>query len=1324
MRYSSLVLLNLALCGLVLWQVNQPSRLSTLTPSVRSHYDGAEEFARMHKQIRTPLRSDLPTYEPGYRFREFRKALTAARNQPPRIQSTTVTFTERGPSNVPGRTRGLLVDPDDPLRNTWYAGSAGGGVWKTTNAGADWSLITPDLSNLATTVLAMAPSNHNVIYLGTGEGFFNLDGISGNGIFKSTTRGLTWAHLPSTAGFSDINRMVISPTDPNLVVAATTNGIFRTTDGGTSWTRVFGSDDSFVQDLKADPSNFNIQYAGQNNVGVLKSTDGGQTWSLSSAGMEPGGRVEIAVSPVNTNRVFASAEGGVSGVGSDLYVSNDSGTTWSLVNVSWNSQPLDFLGGQGWYDNTIACDPFNADIVYFGGVNLFRLTLGSGTTEVANYALVENGTTPFMFLLSFANIQFSGARLTAGPQAGQRSVEIRFGPGKSQKAHRFTVPAGATSGVPVGSYTYANYVDIPFEAWEVTNPGSPRQLMVSFRDQAANGVFDLVTQNFGADAALNSREYVYVNDVDYASTPNGSIAQAGGQEHRLMYGFFPALANGATWQPSSLPSSTLLMEYTGLQKYGASTITVSDAYNQFDGKNRFITFGADVHPDQHNLVMIPMSGSTYKILSANDGGIFVSNTSAAPGIAHGNWTMSGRTYRTTQFYGAAKRPGFDQYFGGTQDNGTWKSPATGVSTALTNYDFCFGGDGFEVIWNNLDGQKMIGGSQGNNFLRSTNGGATWAPAVSGLFGSQPFVSKLANSKDNPDRIYTLSSSGVFYSTNFGETWTVTPITTKWGGVSSLMDVEVSRANANIVWAGSGMIEPSRNLHFSTDGGVTFAPANNPPASMIEGFITKLASHPTQPQTAYALFSLSQSPKILRTTDLGQTWEDISGFDTPGTPVSSRGFPDVAVYCLYVRADNPDILWAGTEIGIVESQDNGLTWALIPSFPAISVWDMKGQDDQVVIATHGRGIWTATIGVTQESKRPVISSFGTSPKKELMLRVNLEEDYSKLEFYVGAQQVGVSNDATAGEWTAAIPGLAPGPKSVQVVGYRGDAPVHSASLSLELLDIKAVSDSHVDYFGEAKGVASNGFFLGLYNASLPDERRTMHTSHPYTMSSDAAVTILHPVVVSSTMSTFFYEDVVLVEPGVAGAPFGTANFRDYVVMEASRNGLDWVALEDGYDARLHADWLAAFESGAQGSRSLLRQHQVNLLNRFASGDTLLFRYRLSSDAAITGWGAALDYVVIQEEPTGLESTASARAIQVFPNPASTDVTVRYQLTRPAAVKLEIIDPSGKSIYTRGVVHATEGTYEAIFSVGSQPPGVYVLRLNAGGDVQTSKIVVSR
>ncbi|MBL7875225.1 MAG: hypothetical protein JNL53_06150, partial [Cyclobacteriaceae bacterium] len=455
--------------------------------------------------IRTPENASGPEYEKGFMMRELEraKAIAARKNSRGRTQSNgVIEWKERGPANVPGRTRGLLVDPDDPAKNTWFAASAGGGVWKTANGGNTWSLLTPDLTNLATTVLAMANSNHNVMYLGTGESFGGLVGIRGNGIFKSIDRGQTWNHLSSTLNFSDINRIIIDPTDANIVVAATAIGIYRTINGGSAWTKV--SNLPSIEDLKSTPGNFNIQYATQNGVGVLKSTNAGVSWTLSNTGMSPNGRVEIAVSPINPNRIFASAQSALGGSQSDLYLSEDAGNSWSVVNVTFNNNTIDFLGGQGWYDNTILCDPFNADVVYFGGVNLFRTQLSNGSAAPINLYTMEELGTNFISLVNFSAAQANG-KLSVTTDATV-SVEIRFGPGKNQLAHRFLTPVGATSAVPDVNYSYADYVIVPFEVWDITNN---KQLMVSFRDQDRNGQFNLLLQNTEGPASSQSREYLF-----------------------------------------------------------------------------------------------------------------------------------------------------------------------------------------------------------------------------------------------------------------------------------------------------------------------------------------------------------------------------------------------------------------------------------------------------------------------------------------------------------------------------------------------------------------------------------------------------------------------------------------------------------------------------------------------------------------------------------------------------------------------------------------------------------------------------------------------
>jgi photosystem II stability/assembly factor-like uncharacterized protein len=1301
-----------AYCGLILLAVNFHSHPASNKISVNepeAEQDGPGQFIAFHKAIRTPEDATAPEYKNGFIMRELAQAKSyAARKRNARTQSNGVLeWKERGPANVPGRTRGIIVDPDDLTKNTWYAGSAGGGVWKTTNGGQVWTLLTADLPNLATTTLAMAESNHNIIYMGTGESFGGLPGIRGSGMFKSTDRGQTWQYLNGSDALSDINRIAVSPTNANVLVVATSTGIHKSNDGGTTWTQQAAL--SFVEDLRATPGNFNIQYAARNGVGVYKSIDAGVTWALSNSGMSPNGRIEIAISPVNVNRVFASAEGTLNGSESDLYVSNNAGASWSLVNTTFNNSSLDFLGGQGWYDNTVMCDPFNADVVYYGGVSVFRTTLGSGSSNVNSYNLQEQNTS----FLSLVNLgaDFASGRLEVG-SAANASVEVRFGPGRSQKAHRFEVPVGATSGVPDANYSYQNYVSVPFEVWDVTNN---RQLMVSFRDQDRNGEFNLLLSNTDGAPAAQSREYIYISNVDYnASVPAPNIAVNGGHIFQQMYFFWPVLAAGNTW-PSSITTSKLIINLTSIPKVNATTITVADAYTQFDGKNRFNTFGLDVHPDHHNLVPIVMSGSTYRILNASDGGLFISNTSATPGIASGDWNMVGLTYNTSQFYGADKRPGADEYFGGMQDNGTWRSPTGQQASSGSIYQFSIGGDGFEVVWHKLEPLKLIGGSQGNNFRKSVNGGLTWASATTGLSGTHPFVSKLATSNDVPDVLFTLSSAGVFRSNDFGTTWSLTAITDKWGGSTSLMDVEVSRANANIIWAGSGMVNTGtlRNLHVSTNGGQTFTPTNNYTDRTLGG-ITKLASHPTQPNTAYAIFSFAERPKILRTLDLGQSWQDITGF---AGSASTNGFPDVAVYCVYVRPDNPDVIWAGTEIGIVESLDNGASWTLLDDFPNVSVWDMKGVDNQVVIATHGRGIWTAEMENSQlELKNPIIYAVGTSPKSELALGITLPEAFDSTQIFVQGVSVGTLEAIGSGDFTVRITGVAKGVVETKLISFKNGAPFHSTLLSGENLQLNVVQEQYFNYFLNGGDLKMSSFSVqnfGTGNSSL-------QSFHNYLNNTEHIALLRQPIIISDEHPFFYYRDVALVEPGETGSVFGQPAFKDYVVIEATKDGINWTPIADGYDARANDDWLAAYTAAQVGSRNLLKDHNINLTNTLQANDTVLFRFRLSANATVNGWGWSIDDLYIQQEPTAIEPVATYN-LTVYPNPTTGKVKVAYSLAQPTDVTIVVYDLTGRVITQKPFGNKAAGVHEDELEIAARR-GQYLLQLQTRFKNESVRVVV--
>ncbi|MCX8491791.1 MAG: T9SS type A sorting domain-containing protein [Cyclobacteriaceae bacterium] len=1351
------LLLVLSFCATILVTMQKQQFTKPESPEVEQQkkdkkenwFDEPLQFFQFHQGIRTADDQPHPLYKPGYKTIE----LNAAQNRAQafkfaRTERTNgvIEFKERGPSNVPGRTRTILVLPGDPNQNTWIAGSATGGIWKTTNGGTTWTEKSADFPVYPISSLAMSASDPNTVYAGTGEFVSSIYSAVGDGIFKSSDQGETWTQLSSTSGnqnFSIVTRVIVNPTNVNILLASTapsnlstgqTSKIMRSTDGGNSWTEVYQNTRG-VEQLIASPADFNVQYAAINGIGVAKSIDGGVTWNLSNTGMATTGRVELGVSPANTNRLYASCEGTRSGNGSDLYMSSDAAQTWTLVDVRFDNAVLDFLNGQGIYDNHVLCDPFNQDIVYFGGVDTFRSTIESGTTTIDDYKLTETDTQGFLTLIQFNNPRyFADERLQVGSASNRRTVEIRFGSGRTQNAHRFLTPVNATSGVPTTQYTYTDYVEVPLQAWDVTIPAFPKQLMVSFRDQSRNGKLDFLLQNFDpATPEANSREYLYVHSADYNSaTPLFTANSTGGHETQLAYGIFPALPPGRTWTPNALPNSIFKIEYTGLSKQNATTVTVSDSRSQYDRKNvqsQVNQAAGGIHADNHfsAAIITSVQNKTYKILLTTDGGTFVSKNSTTPGIIDGDWTFTGNGFNTSQFYGADKKPGADEYIGGLQDNGTRISTVGESASKTTNYQYAIGGDGFEVLWHSIDGNKIIGSLYNNRFFRSTNGGRNWSPAFSGftLVGGSPdpdkypFVSKLANSRNVPDVIYSVGSDGIWKSSNFGGLWTLTPITNKWGTANTFFDVEVSRANANIVWGGAGMTNV-RNLHVSTNGGASFTATNNYTAATL-GFITKLASHPTHPNTAYALFSFYGKPKILRTTDLGQNWTDISGFGTGS--VSTNGFPDVATYCLYVMPDNPNIIWAGTEIGIVESKNNGATWALLNDFPNVSVWDMKGQDNQIVIATHGRGIWTANMTNNQNPiQKPQLLSMGTCPNQDLAIRFQLVSSYDSLQVFIRGQRIGKINARAIGIYDLNVRNVPPGMNiEVSFIGFKDGYPFQSTAFFGNHFPL------YTRYTKEYSNLmtASTDFAispLGGYTIStFGTSNQSLQSIHPYPNNSESTAMLLQPIIVASTNTNFFYQDVAIIQPS-PDVNFGQPGFKDFVVVEATKNGLDWIPLKDGYNASTNAAWQAAFTDNQPDTPTMLVDHSIDIKPKFATNDTLLFRFRLKANAdQITGWGWSIDNLFIQQAPTGIELTKTVRDITLFPNPTNGKVKLQFMLLEESTVSIETIDAKGSVVGFPLTEKFLEGRHEKEIDLIGQSIGLYYIKVKTRGETKVIKVI---
>ena len=362
-------------------------------------YDGPEKISYYHAAIRNGnvdinKPSRFREYKSGYRDVEFNKLIRSRNNL---LNSRSLTnleedndirysnyaednavFTERGPANVPGRTRSIAVDKTDTTGNTWYAAAVGGGVWKTIDAGVSWTELSNDLTNIAVSSVALSKSNSDVIYAGTGESWVgNLDAVDGNGIYKSINGGVNWVNVSTKDGdyvderFSNVSRVVVDPNNSDVVVISTSGGgssyIFKSSNGGTTWSQVKTSPNR-IQQVVAAPSDFNILYAAVRSYGILKSSDAGTTWTnpgnLGLSGDLPYdnedgiygesggsyGRLEIAVSYQDPNVAFAGIVD--YSVGSALRVSFDGGQTFDLFNNEDGSSDT-WLNSQGWFDNSI-----------------------------------------------------------------------------------------------------------------------------------------------------------------------------------------------------------------------------------------------------------------------------------------------------------------------------------------------------------------------------------------------------------------------------------------------------------------------------------------------------------------------------------------------------------------------------------------------------------------------------------------------------------------------------------------------------------------------------------------------------------------------------------------------------------------------------------------------------------------------------------------------------------------------------------------------------------------------------------------------------------
>ncbi len=778
---------------------------------------------------------------------------------------------------------------------------------------------------------------------------------------------------------------------------------------------------------------------------------------------------------------------------------------------------------------------------------------------------------------------------------------------------------------------------------------------------------------------------------------------------------------------------------------------ISDGYGSYS--DFFNTSTKGVHVDHHGITFSVVDEATQEviIINTNDGGVAVSRDNGETfqqtgdtflqgfNPENGNWTTIDG-YNVSTFYGVDKMNGADRYVGGTQDNGSWVSPED--PDAASRWSYAPSGDGFEAAWNYNDSNLIIESSQGNNFHRSNDGGNTWSRLETPGFG--PFITAIANSKQDGDMVAISTFDGPAVSVDFGTTWTVGEVPNEYQFSFLRMPIDISLIDPNVVWTGAGVNNNNR-ICLSVDGGKTYtATAEYEPQFL--GEVAGIATHPADAATAYAVFGTAGQPKIIRTTDSGQSWEDISGFEGTTDGTSSRGFPDVAVFSLLVMPYDNNIIWAGTEIGVVESLDNGESWNLIDDdLPATAIWEMKIINDEVVLATHGRGIWTTTLDELDGYEPPtpflVASKFrGDVFDKKIagvikhltlidsgMFTITVE---TASEVFTRSYPLDGIETPSEEEINLDLEDFDIGDiiyeAQIEIISYREDREQSRVTTFL-FYDVDA--DDPVEDYASDFDDGNEDFAVGMVSSSSSDfrvntpngfENNGLESAHFFSGSPYRTI-FQKPIIIPSTGSTMSFDEIALTE-AAQDFDFGLF-FRESIVLEATNNkGKSWVELAE-YSSETYEEWEITYDLNEDPTSDLYRKRTIVLSDFFDEGDEVYFKLEMNIVGFSSAWGYIMDNIIVESTVSTKEELLEAGiSSKTYMNPfvSTTKIELNYPNSHDVGKAyligtngqlfnesfLEIKTPSGK-------LYEIDGT--------NLSTGIYFLKVRVGNQFVTEKIV---
>jgi photosystem II stability/assembly factor-like uncharacterized protein len=661
-----------------------------------------------------------------------------------------------GTGNVTGRIADVVVDPDDS--DHWLIGGAFGGVWETRDAGNVWIPRSDDAPTQAMGAIAFSPSDPMIVYAGTGEAVWFV----GAGLLKSTDGGMTWQlqnDMFANTSFSDI---LVDPLNPDHLIAATTwakgpshtsgllgeplapkTGIYRSIDGGQNWLLIL---EGRATDLEAEPGNFNHQYVGLGNQfghvdnGVYRSTDAGLTWNLVdgpwSTELGGVGRVELALAPSNPNVLYVAVHDATDGTARD----NQLLGIWRSENIQ-DTNPVwtelaatPTFGAQTHYDLDVIVDPIDADILYAGGVELYRWT----NLAVPEWINIRGGSCGIH--VDVHSMTTGGGRLIVGNDGGLYSISLAAARTINSGCHQW---ANHNTNLSLTQFYYGS-----------VHPDDPNVVMGGSQD---NGTERRIVNNswereYGGDG---------MDNVFSSSNPDTDWAISF-QSTGAVQNILKTINAGVTFRSARINTADTPEYHTRFEKCpnDDNTFIASSASRLWLTNDFFDTTGPTwLDNNSPPIIRKPGIGDGTSALA------FAPSDASCETYAFGN--------------------NHSQVFLTTDGGNSWNSIIDPASHVCCIEDLAFQPDNSSIIY------ATVGGYPNHKLIKTSNAmdpTPTWIDITPTGMSTGPF--SLLVDPRHTRHVYMGGFDGVWHSTNGGATWVQT------GPESGLPHVAVTDLEAN------------------------------------------------------------------------------------------------------------------------------------------------------------------------------------------------------------------------------------------------------------------------------------------------------------------------------------------------------------------------------------------------------------------------------------------------------------------------------------------------------------------------------------------------